>query len=116
MKLNPLPTCNMLPVGCVDRNDIRAPFSNYGERIDYVAPGVDIVSTGPQNGTAILSGTSMSSPHVAGLVALLLSQDIKEGKPLKGLDEIQSTLNATVVDLGSPGYDLIYGFGRIQAK
>ncbi|KAJ2989373.1 hypothetical protein NUW58_g3501 [Xylaria curta] len=54
-------------------DDARAYFSNYGNGIDLFAPGVDVVSTYNNGSTAVLSGTSMASPHIAGLGAYLLS-------------------------------------------
>ncbi|TGJ83695.1 hypothetical protein E0Z10_g5064 [Xylaria hypoxylon] len=55
------------------RDDSRAYFSNYGNGIDLFAPGVDVISTYNNGSTAILSGTSMSAPHITGLAAYLLS-------------------------------------------
>ncbi|KAI1430149.1 oryzin precursor [Xylaria sp. FL1777] len=54
------------------RDDARAYFSNYGNGIDLFAPGVDVISTYNNGSTAVLSGTSMSAPHIAGLGAYLL--------------------------------------------
>lgn len=55
------------------RDDARAYFSNYGNGIDLFAPGVDVLSTYNNGSTAVLSGTSMAAPHIAGLGAYLLA-------------------------------------------
>ena len=51
----------------------RSLFSSYGETLDYLAPGEDILSTYRDNSYAVLSGSSMSAPFVSGVIALLLS-------------------------------------------
>ncbi|GAB2655505.1 hypothetical protein GCM10027271_12500 [Saccharopolyspora gloriosae] len=55
-----------------DENDGSAYFTNFGATVEGYAPGVDIVSLAPGGGTATMSGTSMASPHVAGVGALFL--------------------------------------------
>ncbi len=56
-------------------DDTWAFFSNFGAKVAYTAPGVDILSTLPGNKYGLEDGTSMSSPHVAGLFALVIAND-----------------------------------------
>lgn len=61
-----------LTVGATDRYDAPASFSNYGTCVDLFAPGVGITSDWYDGGTSTISGTSMATPHVAGVAALYL--------------------------------------------
>jgi subtilisin family serine protease len=73
--------CNVSPASAAaayttaasDRTDLRASFSNYGSCVDGYAPGVSIRSAWLANGTRTISGTSMATPHVAGVGALYKS-------------------------------------------
>ena len=63
---------NIVAVAATDRNDDLAVFSNYGATtVDLAAPGVSILSTTPNNGYALNTGTSMAAPHVAGALSLV---------------------------------------------
>lgn len=60
----------VLTVGATEDNDTLAYFSNFGPDVDILAPGVNITSAAPNNGSATMSGTSMAAPHVTGGAAL----------------------------------------------
>ncbi len=98
-------------VGATDYQEQRAPFSNYGSYIDVAAPGVTIASTYPDNQYAALSGTSMASPHVAALAALIRSVN-----PLLTNVEVMKIMRNTAVDLGETGRDDLFGYGQINVK
>ena len=91
----------------------RSSFSNYGEEVDFVAPGENVFTTllGGEFGDAG-SGTSFSSPQGAGLVALILSTQPKL-KDL-GVDAVRSKIRECFTkDVGEPGFDKETGWGLI---
>ncbi len=90
--------------------DTKASFSNYGPSVDISAPGLAITSTYRNNKYKEMSGTSMATPHVVGLAALIRSLH-----PEFGVAEVETALKATARDLGAPGRDDIFGHGRIRA-
>jgi len=79
----------IVSVAATDHRDVLASFSNYGANsVDLAAPGVDILSTTPNNTYSRFSGTSMAAPHVAGVAALLA--DVNPGLSPRELAEILS--------------------------
>ena len=65
---------NILTVGSIDSDGSKSSFSGYGDKLDVVAPGASILSTLPNNSTGTMSGTSMATPHVAGVAALVIAK------------------------------------------
>jgi thermitase len=101
----------VLVVGATDVNDNRAVFSQYGPDLDVVAPGVNIRSLGLGNTEYVWgNGTSMSTPHVSGLAALILAQN-----PSLTNVQIWECIRQTADDVGPAGWDELYGYGRINA-
>lgn len=103
-----------IAVGATDHLDRLAAFSTTGPEVTVVAPGVEILSTwddffGPPT-YAEQSGTSVSTPLVAGMVALMLSENAELRTP-----EVIELLRFSVIDLGVPGPDSSFGLGRIDA-
>ncbi|HEX2729527.1 MAG TPA: S8 family serine peptidase, partial [Rubrobacteraceae bacterium] len=97
----------VLAVAATTRAGTRANFSNRGDWIDIAAPGVDILSTAP-SGYSSMSGTSFSSPYVAGVAGLLASQG-------RSPSAISRRITGTATDLGPDGRDPYYGAGRLDA-
>jgi subtilisin family serine protease len=99
----------VLAVAATDSNKQRAAFSNFGDYIDVTAPGVNIASTYPDNQYAALSGTSMASPHVTALAALIRSIN-----PALKNTEVMDIIRRTAMDLGPHGKDKYFGYGQID--
>ncbi len=89
---------------------IRWTLSNYGPNVDVMAPGATVYSTKAGGDYRFMSGTSMASPHAAGVAALILSQN-----PNLTPAEVKNLLQETAMDLGDPGLDALHGWGLIDA-
>jgi subtilisin family serine protease len=104
---------NVLAVSATSRTDTVTSFSTTGEFVDIAAPGAGVWSTfwsrdaGDTYGVA--NGTSAACPHVAGAAALLMS-----ARPDLSADQAGELLLLGADDLGAPGRDAAYGFGRLN--
>jgi serine protease len=110
----PAADAGVIAVAATDSTDTVASYSNQGSYVDVAAPGSSILSTYPtalaSSGYATLYGTSMASPHVAAVAALL-----KAYNPSLTPDQVEQALESSAVDLGAAGRDNDYGYGRIDA-
>ena len=114
----------VVTVGATDNSDNIAGFSSRGPVTcwsdysdssplidpDISGPGVDVVSTAWNGGYTTMSGTSMATPHLAGVAALILSAN-----PYLSVAQMDSIIEVTSLDLGSSGKDNSYGAGRVDA-
>ena len=102
----PAHNTNAICVAAIDSSYNRAYFSNYGNSVDVSAPGMYIYSTVPGNSYEYMSGTSMATPHVSGLAAL-----IRLISPSASCSTVESILRGCAQDLGTAGFDVYYGYG-----
>lgn len=103
----------VIAVGSTNRYDGRPSYSNYGPELDIAAPGgdsYDIDSTMPGGGYGGKHGTSMATPYVSGLAALLWSM-----APSLTDEQVFDLIKDNAVDLGATGWDQYFGHGRINA-
>jgi serine protease len=115
-----------IAVGAVDLQPKVTRYSNRGDGLDIVAPGGDVSSDRNNDGYGdgvlqetyingawgywFFDGTSMASPHVAAVAAMLYSYD-----PANTPDSVYQTLTLTTQDLNDPGFDSTSGHGLVQA-
>ena len=120
-----------IAVGSVRYDKEKADYSQYGAGLDVVAPGGDTSVDQNQDGYGdgvvqetftkklfrmkwgyyYFQGTSMATPHVSGLAALIIGK-----YPAYTPDQVRNAIESTAEDLGLPGYDTTYGYGLINAS
>ncbi len=111
-------------VGAVDGNDPNMPIASFSSRgpeyctptgdptikPEICAPGVSVRSSVPGGGYSSYSGTSMASPHINGVIALM-----RQASPNLPVNFIKQVMMETAVDKGDPGEDNAYGWGVVDA-
>ncbi len=103
----------VISVGATNNIDVRASFSNYGSSVDISAPGFQMWSLAPDNGTSVKNGTSFAAPLVTAAAALLLSAN-----PFLSPSEVESCLLASAdnIDIFNPNYIGLLGAGRLNVQ
>lgn len=104
------PRSTLTVVAATDSSDARSSSSSWGDYIDIAAPGIALSTTLNGGGYGGASGTSASSPVVAGVYALMMSAN-----PALQPATLDSILFSTAQDLGTTGYDQYFGAGRVNA-
>ena len=100
---------SVVAVAATNSSDARACFSSTGPMVEISAPGVNILSASMGGGYHGLNGTSMASPHVAGVAALVIASGVTSNV------DVRARLVDTANDLGALGHDPLYGFGLVDA-
>ena len=101
----------VVAVGATDSSDALASFSNTGPYLEVSAPGVSVYSTYKKGAYATLNGTSMASPHAAGMAALLWWEQAQTSTPTAAT--VRAALDSRVRDLGPTGWDAGFGNGVV---
>lgn len=105
---------HVVAVAATDSSDGHAYYSETGSYVDVAAPGgtssSGVRSTCVFSSYCVKSGTSMATPYVAGVAALIWSIN-----PNLTVDQVEAILRQSAKDLGAPGRDDVFGYGRVDA-
>ncbi len=104
---------HVVSVAATDRDDGHPDFSTYNDKVDVAAPGVNVWGVCTPFGYPVCyaDSTPAAAAHVSGLAALIWSVN-----PTLTNDEVEGIIESTAVDLGEPGWDEYFGWGRIDAN
>lgn len=102
---------SVVSVAAIDASKTVASFSQRNSQVELAAPGVGVLSSVRPNGYESWSGTSMATPHVAAVAALVWSAN-----PGWSAAQVREALQASAEDLGVPGRDDSYGYGLVRAR
>ena len=102
---------SVIAVSAIDSGNLIAGFSSRGPEVELAAPGVNVLSTTPGSSYGTMSGTSMACPHVSGAAAVVWgSHRYADNVTIRRL------LAWTSNNLGNPGRDPLYGYGRVDTE
>lgn len=101
----------VVSVAATDNKDAKASFSTFNSDVEVAAPGVNITSTWSDGGYNTISGTSMATPHAAGVAAVIATLN-----PGGTVAQWRAKLTTSVDDLGTAGRDVNFGFGRVNLQ
>lgn len=101
----------VVSVAATDSRDARAAFSTFNGDVEVAAPGMDILSTWNDGGYNVISGTSMATPHAAGVAAVIAGR-----YPTRTPSFWRDKLDGAVDDVAAPGRDAQTGFGRVNLQ
>ena len=99
-----------IAVGALAQDNRIAYFSNYGNKQEFICPGVNILSTVNDSSYDIYQGTSMACPQASGVAALIWSL-----YPNLSNQRLRAILDIGTIDLGTSGRDKLYGYGLLNA-
>jgi thermitase len=118
--LYPAACSGALAVSATDSSDNLASFSNYGKNVFAGAPGVNITSTYMGSNYKSLSGTSMSAPHLSGMLELALAYISSSSKTVSNTELLNFVKTGTdkvgPYPYDSNGWNQYFGYGRINAQ
>lgn len=96
---------NVISIGAIDEHLNRTSFTCSGEDLDFLSPGHNVFSIAPNNGYAIMSGTSMSNPFAVGCACLLLSHNRQHKRfSLRSAQDYIDVLSKVCIDIPEEKY------------